>query len=55
MTVRQGKNIFGAIAFGKGELYPFVSAEKPLDVVYTVDEDSWNGSNKLQLKIKDLN
>ena len=55
LTVRQGKNIFGAIAFGKGELYPFVSAEKPLDVVYTVDEDSWNGSNKLQLKIKDLN
>jgi len=25
-----------------------------VDVVYTVSEDSWNGSKRVQLKIKDI-
>ena len=43
-----------AIAFGMGELYGKLSLEKPVDIAYTIDMNEWNGSRKLQLKIRDI-
>lgn len=43
-----------AIAFGKGELRSKIRPGYKLDVAYTIDEDNYNGHDKLQLKIRDL-
>lgn len=46
--------IFEAIGFGLGKLYKQLSPEKPIEVAYTIDLDTWNGNKRLQLKLKDL-
>jgi single-stranded-DNA-specific exonuclease len=43
-----------AIAFGMGSLYPKLSPGTEIAIAYTIDMNVWNGSRKLQLKIKDI-
>ncbi|MBI5448880.1 single-stranded-DNA-specific exonuclease RecJ [Candidatus Gottesmanbacteria bacterium] len=43
-----------AIAFGLGELYGKFTPDKPVDIAYSIDMNTWNGNRKLQLKIKDI-
>jgi len=46
--------ILEAVAFGMGELYGSYAIGDLVDAVYTVDENTWQGNTKLQLKVKDL-
>jgi single-stranded-DNA-specific exonuclease len=46
--------IMEAIAFGMGERAQELKTGDRIDLVYTVDENNWNGRRKLQLKVKDL-
>jgi single-stranded-DNA-specific exonuclease len=46
--------VFDAIAFGMGDLFVKLSTGKKVDVVYTFEENVWNGNRSLQLKIKDI-
>lgn len=46
--------IFDAIGFGMGDLYGSLTTDKPIDIAYTIDMNEWNGSKKLQLKLRDL-
>lgn len=43
-----------AVAFGMGELTSQIKQGTLIDVVYTVDENEWNGRKNLQLKVKDI-
>ena len=43
-----------AIAFNLGTLYGQLHPGKPIDIAYSLDMNVWNGSRKLQLKIKDI-
>ena len=43
-----------AVGFGMAEKATDLKIGESIDVVYTVDENTWNGNTKLQLKIKDL-
>lgn len=43
-----------AIGFGMGEWYTRLSPDKPVDIIYSIVMDTWNGNNKLQLKMKNL-
>lgn len=45
---------FEAIAFNFAHVYPMISPESPLDIVYSVEENIWNGRSTIQLKIKDM-
>lgn len=42
-----------AIGFGMAEFFPLVQ-EGLIDIVYTLEENHWNGSSSLQLMIKDI-
>ena len=50
----QGVKSFEAIAFGMGELGTQIKAGDKLDIAYALDENTWNGETKLQLKVKDV-
>ncbi|WP_191858501.1 single-stranded-DNA-specific exonuclease RecJ [Hanstruepera ponticola] len=43
-----------AIGFGLGFKYDLISDRKPFKAVYTIDENHWNGTVSLQLKLRDL-
>ena len=43
-----------AIAFNFGGFASKLSIDKPVDIVYTIEENYWNGKTSLQLKIKEL-
>lgn len=59
-TVGQGKHLKGKadgldfIAFGMGELVNMLSNGQVIDLAYTPEIDHYNGSEKLQLKVKDI-
>ncbi len=45
---------YPAIAFNLAEKYELIRSGKPLDVVFGIEENEWNGQVSLQLKVKDL-
>ncbi len=54
-TVRSSQfTVIDAIGFGFGEFASQIKKGDAIDVVYTIDENTWNGNTKLQLKIKDI-
>ena len=54
MKVQQGKIIFDTVGFRMAELYPLVLKGKPIDLVYTIELNTWKDKTSLQLIIKDL-
>lgn len=42
------------IGFGLGDKLNIISNKKPFKVVYTIDENTWQGQTSLQLKIRDI-
>ncbi|MFH1941268.1 MAG: single-stranded-DNA-specific exonuclease RecJ [bacterium] len=53
--VRQGGEVFDAIGFDLGGLfYRLAPGEENLDMVFVVEENHWNGQEKIQLRVKDL-
>jgi single-stranded-DNA-specific exonuclease len=53
-VLKQGKTMFNGIGFNMAYKFPLISARKPLDIVFTLDENEWNGEKHLQLKIIDF-
>ena len=43
-----------AIGFNLGDKFELVSNKKPFSVVYSIDENVWNGNVSLQLKLRDI-
>jgi len=54
LKLESAGSVFDAIAFGMGDLFVKLSMGKKVDVVYTFEENIWNGQRSLQLKVKDL-
>jgi single-stranded-DNA-specific exonuclease len=51
---KQGK-VLDAIAYNFGDMAGALAARsRPLDVVFTLDENTWQGTTRLQAKIRDL-
>ncbi|MFH0749424.1 MAG: single-stranded-DNA-specific exonuclease RecJ [Candidatus Gottesmanbacteria bacterium] len=49
-----GKKIIDAVAFGFGNMADTLPVGTRVDVAYTIDENVWNGTTTLQLKIRDI-
>ena len=45
---------FEAIAFRMGELYPKLKPNKPISIVYSIEQDEWNNKKRMQLKIRHI-
>lgn len=46
--------VLEAVAFGMGDRSSEINEEDYIDIVYTIDENEWKGTTRLQLKIKDF-
>ncbi|PNQ74861.1 single-stranded-DNA-specific exonuclease RecJ [Hanstruepera neustonica] len=54
VTATDGNQQIVGIGFGLGDKYDLISDRKPFKAVYTIDENHWNGTVSLQLKLRDL-
>ena len=52
--VKQDKIIFTGIGFNMADKFYLLQMNKPFDIVYTLDENEWNGETHLQLKVIDI-
>ncbi|HMC99247.1 MAG TPA: hypothetical protein VKH37_03810, partial [Ferruginibacter sp.] len=53
-VVRQDNVTFTGIGFNLAEKFHLLQMQTPVDLVFTIDENEWNGTVNLQLKIIDL-
>jgi single-stranded-DNA-specific exonuclease len=53
-SLRQENISFGGIGFGMAEKFALLETKKPIDVVFTLDENEWNGNKSLQMRVVDL-
>ncbi|HRF25738.1 MAG TPA: single-stranded-DNA-specific exonuclease RecJ [Ferruginibacter sp.] len=52
--VRQGNSVLTGIGFNMAGRFHILQSGKPIDLVFTIDENEWNGQVNLQLKVIDL-
>jgi len=53
-VIRQANVTFTGIGFNMADKYALLLLKKPLDIVFTLDRNEWNGSASLQLKVIDI-
>ncbi len=54
LKLKEGGKFFDAIGFGMGEIYSKMQKGVKVDVVYNIEENVWNGTRSIQLKLRDL-
>ncbi len=54
IVIEKDGHIFQAIGFGWGNFFSNILQEGFYDIAFTVEENIWNGSTNIQLKIKDI-
>jgi single-stranded-DNA-specific exonuclease len=52
--LKQNNFSFKGIGFNMADKFHLIEARKPLDIVFTLEENQWNGEKMLQLKICDF-
>jgi len=52
LKLKQNNVLWEAVAFNLGERT--IESKSPLDIVYTLEQDEWNGTSRLRLNIKDF-
>ena len=53
-SLRQDNILFNGIGFGMSKKFPLLQMNQPVDVVFTLEENEWNGEKHLQLKVIDF-
>jgi single-stranded-DNA-specific exonuclease len=53
-VLKQGNTTLTGIGFNMAEKFHLLQTKKPLDIVFTIDENEWNGQTSLQLKMIDF-
>jgi single-stranded-DNA-specific exonuclease len=54
LKLKQNGHIFDSIFFGGGGIYSKLVPGSKVNVVYSIEENIWNGYRNLQLKIRDI-
>ncbi len=53
-SLKQDNISFTGIGFGMAEKFHLLQKNQPLDIVFKIDENEWNGEKSLQLRMIDL-
>ncbi|MCK9404331.1 MAG: single-stranded-DNA-specific exonuclease RecJ [Chitinophagaceae bacterium] len=53
-VLKQNNITLTGIGFNMADKFHFLSSQQPMDIVFTIDENEWNGEKNLQLKMIDL-
>lgn len=53
-VVQQNNTTLTGIGFNLANKFSLLALKKPVDIVFTIDENEWNGNKTLQLKVIDL-
>lgn len=53
-SLRQGNIVFSGIGFCLADKFHLLHLQKPVDVVFTLDQNEWNNQCHLQMKVIDL-
>ena len=49
--LKQNNCSFKGIGFNMADKFSLIESKKPLDIVFTLEENEWNGQKTLQLKV----
>lgn len=53
-VVKQNNTVMNGIGFNLANKFSILSSKKPIDIVYTIDLNEWQGNTSLQLKVIDF-
>ena len=53
-SLKQNNTVFTGIGFKMSDKFHLLQLNKPIDVVFKIDENEWNGNKTLQLRVIDL-
>lgn len=53
-VLKQNDVILNGIGFNMADKFYLLQMQKPIDIVFTIDENEWNGNKNLQLKMIDF-
>ena len=53
-SLKQNNIVLTGIGFNMAEKFSLLFTKKPLDILFTIDENEWNGNKSLQLRMIDL-
>lgn len=53
-SLKKDNVTFTGIGFGMADKFSLLQMKKPVDVVYKIDENEWNGEKSLQLRVLDV-
>jgi single-stranded-DNA-specific exonuclease len=53
-SLQQNNIVFHGIGFGMADKFPILQSKLPVDIVFTLDENEWNGNKSLQMKVIDF-
>lgn len=54
VVLKQNDVTLTGIGFNMAEKYALIETKQPLDIVFSIDENEWNGETNVQLKLIDL-
>ena len=53
-SLKQNNTVFTGIGFKMADKFHLLQMNKPVDIVFKIDENEWNGNKTLQLRLIDL-
>ena len=53
-SLKQSNPVFNGIGFNMADKFSLLQQKKPIDIVFTIDENEWNGNKSLQLRMIDF-
>jgi single-stranded-DNA-specific exonuclease len=53
-SLRQNNIVLNGIGFGMADKFHLLQLKHPVDIIFTLDENEWNGTKSLQLKVIDF-
>ena len=53
-SLKQNNTVFTGIGFKIADKFPLLQMNRPVDVVFKIDENEWNGNKTLQLRVIDF-